>query len=177
MTTKEELAEKLTGIFENSIQQMVEIIEDYTESKKTDEVINPDYGLWKPELDEKFYFINFVGIINSAYFRNSSTDRYILSIGNCFKTQEDAEKHLEHLKVETQLRDIAVWLNKGREIDWNNNAVNKYYISYSYCMDEIEQRCSIEVKRQGIYCLDENFKDAAIAEIGEERLEEYLKNG
>lgn len=51
------------------------------------------------------------------------------------------------------------------------NKMNKEEILY-----EISISYNIYSKGQGVvYCLDEKFKDIAIAEIGKERLKKYLK--
>lgn len=134
------------------------------------------YGLWKPKKYETYYFIDEFNDICNREFCCTELDNARISIGNCFKTQEEAEKHLEHLKVETQLREIAARLNKGREIDWETGI--KYCLLLDTAHNFINQYHGENAKYQGtIYCLNPDFKDVAIAEIGEERLKEYLKNG
>lgn len=168
MTSKEEITEKLTNIFENAMEQMGEAINAYIENKQA-EPAEPS-GLWKPKVGEEYWYIDSDSdVLNTNYY-----DEGGFSIGNCFKTQEDAEKALERLKIRRQLKDIAERLNKGRKIDWSN-AEDKYCLSF-YFNEEITTLTQKYSKMQdAIYCLDKNFKDVAIAEIGEERLRNYLK--
>ena len=52
----------------------------------------------------------------------------------------------------------------------------KYYLGYDQINSTITLECRTTIIAQGtVYCLDENFKDIAIQEIGEERLKNYLK--
>ena len=73
------------------------------------------------------------------------------------------------------LEDIARRLNKGKEIDWNSESPRKYHL----CIDKadyIYTNVCYSTKYQGtIYCLDANFRDVAIQEIGEKRLIKYLR--
>lgn len=172
MINKEEITEKITNIFENAMQQMGEAINEYIENKQA-EPSEPS-GLWKPKKYETYYYIDDFNNICDREFCNTELDNARKLIGNCFRTQEDAEKALDCLKIRRQLKDIAERLNGGREIDWSN-ADDKYCLSF-YFDEEITTTAQKNSKKQGaIYCLDENFKDVAIAEIGEERLKEYLK--
>lgn len=68
-------------------------------------------------------------------------------------------------------------LNKGRVIDYDKASQRKYYLYYMQNgLNDINQDYNETAKIQGaIFCLDENFKDVAIKEIGEERLRNYLK--
>lgn len=180
MTIEENLNE-VEQDFKEFSEKMDVFLDSFTESLydlkkqiKTENKTPEPSGLWKPKEGEKFCFINYVGHIECEVYLAESPQNFYISIGNCFKTREEAEKHLEHLKVETQLKNIAARLNKGREIDWSNTD-DKYCLSIC-ANEEIITATQKYGKTQGtIYCLDENFKDVAIAEIGEERLREYLK--
>ena len=67
-------------------------------------------------------------------------------------------------------------LNKGREIDWNNKEQTKYSFRLDTIDNEIIWDDETRFISQGtVYCLDENFEDVAIQEIGEERLKKYLR--
>lgn len=90
--------------------------------------------------------------------------------------KENAENYKEKLLIEQELRDVAMELNKGEKIDWDDVNQEKISLGYNFPVNSIQ--CSYEYlfKCQGkIYCLDKNFKDVAIERIGEERLAKYLK--
>lgn len=200
MTTKEEL-QALRQKFDSIGTKIKGLIEDYNLQKlsiesltdrnneiekdlndlayEIEQGVQPvQYGRWKPKEGEEYYFItdmtNDIGI-DSMTWANDNQDDFLYSIGNCFRTREQAEQAFERLKIRTQLEDIALRLNKGRKIDWENRGREKYYLFYDWSWGEI---CSTTVLLQSdecVYCLNKNFKDVAIAEIGEERLAKYLK--
>ncbi len=128
---------------------------------------------WRAEENEKYWCI-----IDECVYRsleaNENCDKARYEIGNYFRTEEAAEKAVEKMKIYTQLKDLALRLNKGEEIDWENEDQLKYYICnesnklhYSYCYNchDIGQ----------IYCLDEKFLNIAIKEIGEENLKKLFE--
>lgn len=134
-----------------------------------------EYGRWKPEKNETFYYLNSYNIAIAETWDASSSDAAHYNIHNCFKTREKAEQEAEKILVRKQLEDIARRLNKGRKIDWNTYEQSKYCIEL--CSDNILTDYFYFRKTQGVvYCLDENFINIAIQEIGEERLMEYLRN-
>lgn len=99
--------------------------------------------------------------------------KYKISIGNCFRTQEEAEKHKRILINTQKLKDLAERLNNGQDIDWGNSCQLKYFIKLDkgLCLDG-----KWVGRHQGtIYCLDKKFLDKAIEEIGRENLIELIE--
>lgn len=130
--------------------------------------------MWKPEKGEMFYYLNSYNIAVSETWNASYSDAEHYNIYNCFKTCEKAEQEAENILIRRQLEDIARRLNKGKEIDWYDSVQSKYCIEL-YC-NNIITNFYLAHKTQGtVYCLDKNFKDVAIQEIGEERLKKYLR--
>ena len=132
---------------------------------------------WKPEKGEEYFYVDNVGIIQNALFDN--TMGYHLDLCktlNCFKTKKQAELEAEKILVRRQLEDIARRLNRGVKIDWHNDDQYKYCFIYDVDYQHINQDSNINVIRQGaVYCLDKNFLNTAIKEIGEGRLIKYLR--
>lgn len=82
------------------------------------------------------------------------------------------------LKVKQQLRDIALRLNNGQEIDWKDNKQGKYCITLDFNKMNTLTYFNTSIKCVGeVYCLSEDFLDVAIQEIGEEKLIELIKSG
>lgn len=183
MTTKEELRHRIDFIndeikeLQHRVADIEEEIDDLEHSAQMSDMV--EAGLWKPKEGGKYYYVGDDGkIYNNVYNRGWENSENRIKFGNCYQTKEQAEKALEHKKIETQLRDIAARLNKGTVIDWNNYKQKKWYIIYSLPEQKIFREFTDTVILQGgIYCLDKNFKDVAIQEIGEERLKEYFKDG
>lgn len=129
---------------------------------------------WKPKDGEKFFFVDAWGRVCDKNYReiNICCQEYYNTY-NCFKTKEQAEAEAEKILIRRRLEDIARRLNKGQKFDWYNSRQLKHCIEL--CHDNITTNFNFNYKTQGtIYCLDENFKDVAIKEIGKERLKAYL---
>lgn len=134
-----------------------------------------EYERWKPSLNEEYFAVSYDGVNRCINIDEDSLDmRY--DFYNCFQTREQAEAEAEKILVRRMLEDIARRLNKGIEINWKNEYQFKYGIYLRTTKDEIDWIRTINTKIQGvIYCLDLNFYNVAIQEIGEERLKKYLR--
>ena len=143
---------------------------------------NKKYEKWKPEENERFYYVTSDNDIGTRYFdKDTGYDSACLETFNCFKTMADAEHEAEKILVRRKLEDIARKLNRGKEIDWSRCTINvkKYHLycnHYSYTDNEITLGDTNCCQLLGVvYCLDKAFKDVAIQEIGKERLLRYLR--
>ena len=131
---------------------------------------------WKPKPSEEYYCVDDDSAVRRIKFNiMSDYDRDRIRTYNCFQTREQAEQEAEKILVRRMLEDIARRLNKGNKINWESASPRKYHLCIDKC-DYIYSNVCYSTKYQGtVYCLDENFKDAAIQEIGEERLKKYLR--
>ena len=135
------------------------------------------YERWKPKPSEEYYCVDDGNDVRRVNFNiMSAYDRDRIRTYNCFQTREQAEQEAEKILVRRQLEDIARRLNKGRKIDWSDTNQRKYHIYISMLNNHLLWGQDILVKTEGtVYCLDMNFYNVAIQEIGQERLEKYLK--
>lgn len=165
------------------VERFEKVVEDskLSQKKTATKVEEKEYKRWRAEEHGEYYYLldagagfeDGIGIAKSFDYRND-TDVSRYELGNYFKTEEEAEKRLEHIKIEQQLKDIVLRLNKGEKIDWEDEEQKKFHLWLFY--GSLSYNSNILGKTQGvIYCLDENFKDIAIKEIGKERLINYLK--
>lgn len=136
-----------------------------------------EYERYKPQKGEIYYYVASNGLISKDWCNDElSTDIKRYDFYNCFQTREQAEVEAEKILVRRMLEDIARRLNKGEEIYWDNGEQPKYILLLDTSDGEITFDTVRRFKNQGaIYCLDENFIDVAIQEIGEERLKKYLR--
>ena len=108
-------------------------------------------------------------------FNFDHTNRY--NFGNYFKTLQEAEKVRKKIKLYTQLKDLALRLNKGEKIDWDNSAQAKWHICYKngtvLGLDDMYTSTLQDLGQ--IYCLDKNFLEIAKQEIGEENLKKLFE--
>lgn len=135
-----------------------------------------EYERYKPKINEQYYTFDSCGIISHSDWYNGSIDQKRNDFYNCFRTKEEAEVEVEKILVRRILKDIAKRLNKGEKIDWEISLQDKYFLTYDHHTNSIVQSFTGGYQYQGVvYCLDENFKDIVIQEIGEKRLKRYLK--
>lgn len=153
-------------------KQAKEILEEIEKLKKEEKV---ESKFWKPQREETYFLVRTNGKIDWNLWADDEWDKTRYAIGNCFKTQEEAEKALEKLKIYTQLKRLAEEENTEL-IDWKNENQKKYYIGYSYCYEELEQGITYTFKEAGtIYSTSKNFLDIAKQHIGEENLLKLFK--
>ncbi len=160
--------EKEIETFGNTIKEYLGSF--YNKIKKPEQ----QYGRWKPKIGDICWFISDSCKILSLYWYDCQLDKIRYSIGNIYQTKEQAEQALERMKIRTQLEDIALRLNKGQKIDWNDVRQEKYYLLYDIEEHILAQDYRTISQTDDVYCL-EPFLRVAIKEIGEERLAKYLK--
>lgn len=136
-----------------------------------------EYVRWKPkDFSPYFYVDSCMKIEQSDFYSDTYIHRERYNTYSTFKTREQAEAEAERILIRRQLEDIARRLNRGKEIDWSDEDQPKYSIDLDTIDNEIIWDKEARFISQGtVYCLDENFKDVAIKEIGEERLKKYLR--
>lgn len=127
--------------------------------------------VWKPECDKNYWIINGSRVVNSSW-DNDNVDYRRYEIGNCFKTEKDAEFALEKLKVEAELRRFAEENNEC-EIDWTDRKQNKWLICYNYDSKNIDTGYDDTLRTHYIYFSSKEIAKQAIKHIGEERLKKY----
>lgn len=134
-----------------------------------------EYERWKPERDEVYWYIAIDGSVERQINTNHWVDKCHFQNLNYFQTCEQAEAEAEKILVRRMLEDIARRLNKGQKIDWSDENQYKWYFIYNTTFGFATYSVSENTTQGAVYCLDENFKDVAIQEIGEERLKKYLR--
>ena len=130
---------------------------------------------WKPNIHNLYYYVDSTGSTSDTYFIPSSNDIKRFNTYNCFRTKEQAKLEAEKILVRRMLEDIARRLNKGQGIDWGDKNQCKWFIIYDTTFGIETYSVSENIIQGVVYCLDENFLNTAIKEIGEERLKKYLR--
>lgn len=77
---------------------------------------------WKPEIDQEYYCLGSDGSVMGDEWVNLSIDRNRLKIGNCFQTEEEAEKAVEKLKAWKRLKDSGFKFK-----DWNKSNYDRTF--------------------------------------------------
>ena len=99
--------------------------------------------------------------------------------GAYFKGEKEYKKYVNNLIITQKLKDIALRLNNGVEIDWNKSTP-KYTIFYRHLENKyrellVQGKIFNVSYLNGIYCLSPKFLETCIKEIGEKELIEYIK--
>ena len=77
---------------------------------------------WKPEMDEEYYRLSSDGSVMNDEWVGLSIDSDRFDIGNCFQTEEEAEKVVERLKAWKRLKDSGLKFK-----DWNKSNYDKTF--------------------------------------------------
>ena len=54
--------------------------------------------VWRPQEDEKYYFVTSHGTVDYTYNYDTQVDKELFDFGNCFKTEEEAEKKVVEIR-------------------------------------------------------------------------------
>lgn len=130
---------------------------------------------WRAKEDENYYYFTSCGEIYADCDGYCDTDNRRYELGDYFKTEEEAENVVEKFKIYTQLKDLALRLNKGVNVNWRD-CRNKYSISYDTSAGKMVSYWNTRLQEVGqIYCLDENFLEVAKEKVGEENLRKLFE--
>lgn len=139
------------------------------------EVVEEENKYWEPQRGEKYYYISIYkeganGTKNAGYY----IDSFNFSVGNCFKTKEEAEHMVEKLKVIHELQKFA-FENNEEKIDWNDTKQYKRFLVYDTDDKEIcvDYRTYVKNEPFNIYFTSFNLARQAIKTIGEDRIKKY----
>lgn len=161
--------EELEKEFENLVDEFEKKLEDL--KKRFDECEKSENKRWRAEKNKNYFYIGSELIVDYSIEVGDIVDNGHYKIHNYFKTQEEAEKVAEKIKIYVELKDLAEELSNGEEIDWGNDNQRKYCIYKDYPNCNLDFISSVYCSDLGqIYCLNENFLKIAKERIGEERL-------
>ena len=74
---------------------------------------------WKPNKGEEYFCVDSVGKIEKSFFTpNLNADIFRYTVGNCFKTEQEAQKELDRMVTEQELLDMCDW-NNGTDLMWS----------------------------------------------------------
>lgn len=128
-----ELKTKLKELEDNTNKTISEL---KAEIEKKEKELENKSKVWKPKIDESYYYICVDGNVDITAWLNTYGDinRYIL--GNCFKTREEAIKESDKRILLTKLEIWALEHNE-EDIDWSDIFQNKYCIYYNHADNEL----------------------------------------
>ena len=100
---------------------------------------------WKPEMDQKYYLIASDGTVYDNLWDDVSTDNGRFNVGNCFQTEEEAERVVEYLKALAVVRgDATSKFTRDR---------NNFYVYYDIISNHLAVGVSFYDLENGIFGL------------------------
>lgn len=161
---KEDLL-KLKELIENELEK-VEKIEEIKKGVRQ-----------KPEEGEIYFYLSSDGNIECTTWRQDAVDLYRFNTGNCFKTEQEVKEYKENLLTKQALKDLALELNNGVEIDWGNSRQPKHYLYIDYETNLLSTEYAVISQENIVYCLNNQFLTIAKDRIGEDKLIKLIKSG
>lgn len=169
MTTKQEMQEQAKRLQEelDKLNEKINKIFDET-----------SYSRWRATKNT-YYFIDDEGHCLKDYDAAKEEDNFRYFIGNYFKTEQEAEEYRDNLITKQKLKDLALRLNKGVELNWADTSQFKYFIKLlRENKDFLDSDYIVTFVDLGqVYCLDKDFLNKAKQEIGEDKLIKLIKSG
>ena len=147
-----------------NIQERIEALETEFAEKIKALKAEAQQGDEFPQLGDEYWYIDNDGEVMEMEWRGIEYDQGRLSIGNVFKTKEQAEFAAEKLKVEAELRKFSVPIFKGC-----------YYIYMKTEDGMLGFGVKRHYKSQGtIYFESEEKANEAIETVGADRIKKYI---
>lgn len=133
---------------------------------------------WIPKDGEKYFYIDNWGNVCHSTWNNDTIDKYRLSIGNIYKTEEGAKKiglrEVFKQQLFAKLKRFADENNEGK-IDWNNNDQKKYGIGYG-CDKKliyVDYRYYYREFQQDIYFTSKEIAEKAVEEFKDDLIKYF----
>ncbi len=148
------------------------IIKDLQDKLAEAEKIEVDNKHWKPKNNEEFWYICSDGsVVNGLFCNSSKTDNWYYLIGNCFKTEEEAEEYKKQIEYTARYKNYIE--EHSEPIDWTNEKQIKYFVYFYNSEICVDYGCS--AKYQGTICASsKQIIWDAIKEIGEDNFKKYV---
>lgn len=135
---------------------------------------NCESRIWKPEYGEWYWFISTDGQVNNSEWVNDRIDRGRYSMGNCFRTREEAEFAREKQKIKIELQRFADKHNDPTKKEWDGEYVY-YYIVYNVSEDALTSIPVAMLRRTNeVYFSSKEIAEDAANKIGAKRIKKYL---
>ena len=157
LKTKKETLEMQLKKLKQELADTEKQIEEYKRKRR-----------WKPEVREVYYHNTAFGDACAIKWSDDDADQCLYSLGNCFKTRQEAEFALIQLKVLAELKEYV-----DDDKEWEDN--RHYLMIYDLIDDSINITWSFSSKSVpfNIYFSSEEQAKKAVEAIGKERLKKY----
>ena len=160
---RENITINLEGLSKEEREQLLELVEKAKRPKK----------IWKPEYGEWYWFIGTDGQISNCEWVNDRIDQGRYSMGDCFRTKEEAESAREKQKIKIELQRFADEHNDPEKLEWDGEN-HHYRIGYDIDDKDLVITRSLNVRQDDIYFSSKEIAEDAANKVGAERIIKYL---
>ena len=145
----------------------LEALRKEAEAQKKQEEWKP----WKPETEEKYFFVDNDFFPHSFCNQDDEVDSYNFEIGNCFRTEERAERVAKKMRLLLRMEQLHDMLCPDYVPDWGNYG-QKFLVYFNHAKNcwDIRVFTTFELRCATYFDTKENAKKAA--EILNKELEE-----
>ena len=121
---------------------------------------------WKPKIGEEYWYIGieYISEVWSNTWYGDELEEKYFTVGNVFKTKEEAEFQLERLKVISELKSFSTKLQINKD---------NYGIEYDAIEKEIYIYNNIHMSTGGIVFDTKKDAENAIEAVGKDRVLKY----
>lgn len=170
MNTEEQIKQEIKDA-QKALERAQKKLAELENSKK--------YGWWKPEDEEDYFLLDIDLAVSVDTFDVTNIDEERHEALNYFKTEKEAKLEQLQIVIRRKIQDIALRLNKGRKINWDDCSQEKYRscIYYDPQMGVLSVSAAVTCNKQDFYhpiCLDKNFAKVVSKELKDD-LEKYFK--
>lgn len=164
------LSEAQQNLFKSLFEQFCERSEPKEEKKSEPKIWKPEYGDW-------YWYISSDGQVDNCEWVNGPIDYGRYSMGNCFRTKEEARIAREKQKIKTELQRYADEHNDPEKLEWDKEEIH-YDIVFEY-KDGHKKGLGAQPAftfrgMDCVYFTSKEIADVAIQTIGKERILEYM---
>lgn len=168
-TRKQLEIEKTDELIERRRKFIEEQEEEIRKLEKLKRALEEKGDRWIPKIGDTYYYVSGTGYVYETQNNEGVYDLNLIRIGNCFKTEKEAEFEVERLKVITGLKEFAF------EPDWEDNNQDKYVLAYNHMRKEIDYDVAHwVVQSNNIYFETGADVENAIKQVGEDRILKFL---
>jgi hypothetical protein len=120
---------KLSTRGNGDLFQLINNSGDYVLAKiPTDLLDEVDYDIWKPKDGETYYYCDEDGeVLSSEFYDGYAPHVPRCSLGNCFKTEEDAQAMVDWFRARHNLVESGARFINSRDINASENCFNVYF--------------------------------------------------
>lgn len=160
----ENITINLGGLNKKEREQLLGLVEKAKRSKK----------IWKPEYGDWYWYISSDGQVDNCEWVNGPIDYGRYSMGNCFRTKEEARIAREKQKIKIELQRFADEHNDQERAAWDG--FNEHCgIRYDCLRSDLDTSTMYQFRDIGAIYFDSPgiAKDAA-NKVGVKRIMKYL---